>query len=160
MLNKQKKIKGFSLIEVIIGLSIIFISLISIITSYNFFLKVVNNNTKVAKAEFLLEEGVEVLRFIRDKSWNDFSGIPLSENKFLVFDAGTWIISDENNYIDNLYERSFVIDNVYRDSNDDIAETGTLDPETKKATISVSWSNLGATTTNSTSIYLTNLFDN
>lgn len=159
MFNKQK-IKGFGLTEVIVGLSVIFISLISIITSYNFFLKIANNNTKIVKAEFLLEEGVEVLRFIRDKGWNEFSNISLAENKFLIFQNGTWEISDENNYTDNLYERSFVIDNVYRDSNNDIVETGTLDTETKKVTISVSWSNLGSTTTNSTSVYLTNLFDN
>ncbi len=156
----NQKTRGIGLIEVVVGLSVIFVSMVSVMTAYNFFLKVANNNTMVVKAEFLLEEGVEALRFIRDKSWNDFSNIPTDTTYHLVFQEGTWLATSTNLYIDDFFERKFSINNVYRDSGDDISETGVLDDGSRKVIVSVSWFGAGATSTRSTSVYLTNLFDN
>ena len=106
---KKQKTRGVSLIEVIVGLSVIFVALVSVVGSYHFFLKVANSNTMVAKAEFLLEEGVESVRFIRDKSWGDFSGLSTETDYYLAFQDSTWSATTTNIYIDEFFERSFVI---------------------------------------------------
>ncbi|MBU1557539.1 prepilin-type N-terminal cleavage/methylation domain-containing protein [Patescibacteria group bacterium] len=156
----NKKNKGISLIEVLIGLSILLVSLVSVISTYNFFLKVANNNTEVIKAEFLLEEGIESIRFVRDKSWSDFSNIPVDTSHYLAFQGNSWSSTTTDPYIDGFFERSYILNNVYRDANDDIAEIGVLDEGIKKVTVFVSWPNSGSTSTLSTSVYLANLFDN
>lgn len=154
-----KRSKGISLIEVVIGVSVVFIALISVVTTYNFFLRMAQKNMKVVKVEFLLEEGVEALRSIRDLSWENFSGISTDTDHYLTFENGFWVATSTNTYIDNLFERKFVVNDVYRDGTDNISESGTLDEGTKKINVSVAWFDFGATSTRSTSIFLTNLFE-
>src|SRR3989344_5170826 len=52
------------------------------------------------------------------------------------------------------------LDDVYRHGGEDITESGTLDPDTKKVTVSVSWRAQSGTSTRSLSIYMTNMFNN
>lgn len=148
-----------SLIEMIIGISIVFVSIVSVVTVYHFFVRVSQVNAISVKAEFLLEEGVEAVRSVRDNSWTNFSAIPVNTEKHLSFLNGAWGVVDENNYIEGFFERKFIITDVYRDADDNIAETGTLDAGTKKVEVFVSWNDRGATTTKSTVIYLANLFE-
>src|SRR3989344_5524637 len=58
-------------------------------------------------------------------------------------------------------ERKITVENVFRDSNDNIdLSGGTQDPDTKKVSISVSWRDRNATTTINLSTYLSDIFDN
>ncbi|MEK7066025.1 MAG: hypothetical protein AAB965_00445, partial [Patescibacteria group bacterium] len=63
-------------------------------------------------------------------------------------------------YIDGDFDRTFVLSNVYRNSSDSIASSGTLDSGTKKLVVSVSYRTLLGTTTKTMSTYITNLFSN
>lgn len=155
---KNKK-RGIGSLEVLIGISIIFVSIFSTISSYHFFLKITQKNTKTIKTQYLLEEGAEAIRIIRDSDWTSFSNINVDTDKYLFFDGNTWVLADNNIYIDNFFERKIIIKNVYRDSDDKIAEAGTLDLGTRRADIYVSWFGASGTTTDSISIYLTNLSD-
>ncbi|MFC1623666.1 hypothetical protein ACFL05_00925, partial [Patescibacteria group bacterium] len=159
--NMSKNIlkKGISLLEVVIGISIIFVLVVSVVSTYNFFFRVAQKNTKTVKVEFLLEEGAEALRSIRDSGWEDFVNISSDTDHHLIFEEGVWKSTENNIYTDDIFERKFIITDVYRDNEDDISETGTLDSGSKKAEVFVSWSESGATTTQSISTILTNLFD-
>ncbi|OGD67137.1 hypothetical protein A2442_01940 [Candidatus Campbellbacteria bacterium RIFOXYC2_FULL_35_25] len=158
MLKNIDKTKGSGFVELIIGLSIIFVALTSVVSSYNFFFKVAKNNTKVIKAEFLLEEGVEVLKFVRDSDWTNISSLSSGSDYYLSFDGSLWSVSNTNVYIDDTYERKFVISDVYRDVDDNIAGMGALDIGTKDIEVFVSWLSSGATSTRSINIILTDLF--
>src|SRR3989339_536874 len=96
MLKNIDKTKGSGFVELIIGLSIIFVALTSVVSSYNFFFKVAKNNTKVIKAEFLLEEGVEVLKFVRDSDWTNISSLSSGSDYYLSFDGSLWSVSNTN----------------------------------------------------------------
>lgn len=158
MINFKDK-RGTGLVEIVIGLSIISVSFFSVVSAYNFFIKVAIRNADVTKINYLLEEEVEVVRSLRDASWANFYNLATSTDLSIVFEDGIWKATTTNIYIDGRFERHFVLDDVYRDAGGDIAVSGTLDEGTRKVSAFVSSSVAGATSTQSIEFYLTNLFE-
>lgn len=151
--------KGFGLIEIIIGSTILTISLIAISTYFQKSLQLSQDSGKTVQASFLLEEGIEVAKFFRDTSWQNISGLTAGTSYYFQFDGTKWATTSSNVFIDNIFERKLVINNVSRDANDDIVSSGgTNDADTKKTTVSVSWLGRSGTTTKSISTYITNIF--
>jgi Tfp pilus assembly protein PilV len=151
---------GLSLVEVIIATSIISVFLVTLVSVYNLYLTLSLSNIKKVEATFLAEEGIEVLRTVRDESWDGItaftSGVPYD----VVFSGGNWQATTTINKLDGLYERRIVLDDVMRNGSSDIVESGGInDPDTKKITVTVSWSDKNATTTKVIYSYMTNLFD-
>ncbi len=136
--------KGLTLVEVVIASAIILAAIVTLLGVHTLYLKVALANTDSVKAAFLLEEGIEETRYLRDDSWS----------------ANIAGLTSTTTSIDN-FERMVTLSAVYRDSNGDIVSSGgTLDTNTKLITSSVSWMVNGATTTKSISTYLTNLYAN
>jgi hypothetical protein len=81
------------------------------------------------------EEGMEAVRNIRDRNYLDL----VSGTYGLSFSNDTWTLVAPPETIDSYYQRTVLIEDVYRDGNGDIAEAGVLDPETKKITVTVTW---------------------
>lgn len=158
MINLKNK-KGAGLIEIVVGLSIISVSFFSVVTAYNFFIRVAVKNADVTKINYLLEEEVEVVRSLRDASWINFFGLATSTNYSIIFEEGLWKATTTNIYIDNRFERYFILNDVYRDAGGDIAVSGTLDNGTRKVSAFVSTFVAGATSTQTVDFYLTNLFE-
>lgn len=157
-LNKFNS-KGFGLIEIIIGSAILTISLIAISTYFQKSLQLSQDSRKTTQSSFLLEEGIEVVKFFRDTSWQNISGLTAGTSYYFQFDGTKWATTSSNIFTDNVFERKLVINNVSRDANDDIVSSGgTDDPDTKKVTVSVSWLGRNSTTTKSISTYITNIF--
>lgn len=151
--------KGFGLIEIIVGSAALTISLIAISTYFQRSLQLNQDSVKITQASFLLEEGLEVAKFFRDASWQNISGLTPGAAYYFEFDGTKWATTSSNVFVGGVFERELVIDNVSRDANDDIVSSGgTNDPDTKKATISVSWLTRNGTTTKFISTYLTNIF--
>ena len=152
---------GIGLIEAVAGVSIISIFIFSLMLASQLSQKIVGESVRNTQASFLLEEGVDAVKIIRDTSWSSGIGnLAVGTNYYFSYNGTTWISASNNVYVDGIFERKFVLNNVYRDASDDIAASGTLDGGTKKATVSVSWRGRTGTTTKSASFYLTDLFSN
>lgn len=152
---------GFSIVEVLVASVIISLVLVGLHTSTTQALRLVQQSTKRTQATFLMEETMEVLRSKRDAGWaSSLGALSAGTNYFLSFDGSAWNITTTNVFVDDLFERKFVLEDVSRDGNDDIAGSGTLDANTKKITVSVSWRAQTGTTTQSMSTYITDLFEN
>lgn len=152
--------RGFGLIEIVVGAAVLSLSLLGISAYYQQALNVSQRTGNFVRAGFLMEEGIEVAKFFRDTSWTNISGFTSGATYYLLWGGSTWATTTTNTFVDGMFERKLVISNVSRDSNDDIVSSGgTLDAGTKKATVSVSWNEKGATTTKSVSTYLTNFFN-
>ncbi|MDP2624781.1 MAG: hypothetical protein Q8P27_01200 [Candidatus Peregrinibacteria bacterium] len=82
------------------------------------------------------QEGLEAVRNMRDR---DFLLLTNGDHG-LSFASDTWIFIPAPENIDDFYYRTITVEDVYRDTNGDIAATGTLDPEMKKVTAQVEWS--------------------
>lgn len=158
---KTKFISGLGLLEAVVGVSVMSFIVFSLMLVMQMSNKIVSESTKSAQASFLLEEGMEALKIIRDTSWQG-NIVPLSvaSDYYFNFDGTTWKSTTTNAYIDGFFERKFKLESVYRDANDDISSAGTLDAGTKKAVVSVSWRGRNGTTTKILSSYITNLFNN
>jgi len=157
--NHKSYTHGFGLIEILVASAVLSVVLVAVSGFYQTALNVSQTTGERITAAFLLEEGMEAVKIIRDDSWSDIANLATDTSLYYNWTGITWATTTTNTFIDGLYERSFVVEDVYRDANDDIVFSGgTLDASIKRITVSVAWSRKGATTTRSISSYIANLF--
>jgi type II secretory pathway pseudopilin PulG len=157
---------GFTLIEIVLAAGILSSFMVTIALYYKKILDVSEDTTRYIQSGFLLEEGVEAVKLIRDEGWS--SGIvPLSTTTtYYLFWTGTrWTSTTTPTIVESVFTRTFTVGDVYRDATDNIVADpalGTFGTSSKKITFSVAWQSKGgrATTTKSAETYIMNLFNN
>ena len=156
-----KNKKGFSLIEIIVGVSILALCLLGIITVGQGFLRLSYQSFQNSQANFLLEEGAEVSRAFLDTSWTNISGLSTGTNYYLTFSGGKWATTTDASLgiIDHVFTRYINVSNVNRDTTtaDIVTSGGTLDSGTRKVTVVVTWQSSMVKVTKSAMLYLTNI---
>jgi prepilin-type N-terminal cleavage/methylation domain-containing protein len=153
--------RGFSLVEVIVAVSIAAISILSVWKVYNFFIKISISNPSLFQASFLAEEGIEAVKFMRDSGWSsNITSLSSDVPYTLVFNGSKWATTTSVVYIDNKFDRRVSVSDVYRDAFGNIGETGSFDPDTKKVLVTVSWKKDISTTTKEITTYVSNIFKN
>jgi len=151
--------RGFGFIEVVVGVGISTVILTGILLSFQSYLKRAVSLPERVAANFLAEEGLEALRFIRDENWATFAALS-GGTRYLAFVGGTWTITETPEYINGAL-RSFTISDVSRNAEDDIITSGGVnDSGTKKAEMAVAFVERGATTTLTLSTYFANIHAN
>ncbi len=157
----MKNKKGMALVEIIIGSAIISAGILAAITSYNVYVDYALSNNKNIQASYLLEEGLEVFTLFRNNGWNaNISGLSTTTTYYIAYSGSTWATTTTPQYVDGVFLRSITISDVKRDGTDVISSSGTYDPNTKKVTSTVEYSQGHATTTKSISTYITNIYAN
>lgn len=157
---------GFGLLEIVVASAIVGVSIFALSTAAVLSEKLQSQSADKIRANFLAEEGIEVARFLRDKSWNtNLANLSQGTNYYINFSTTTsqWNISQSlEPYIVSIFERKILVDPVYRDLNDNIVSSGGAeDLDSKKITAVVSWKERGdATSTVSISTYLSDIFNN
>ncbi|USN87370.1 MAG: prepilin-type N-terminal cleavage/methylation domain-containing protein [Candidatus Nomurabacteria bacterium] len=116
---------GFSLIEVILGVSIITIIGIFVGLSVTQFSSTRNTILSETKKIYLAEEGYEIIRLLRDETWTNISSLSLDTTYFLDISTTTLAISGTPEIINNDYTRSFSLQYAYRDGSNDIVASST-----------------------------------
>lgn len=161
-LKNKKKNYGFSLIEVLIACAIITTSIFALISTAQKGISLSNQALRATQASFLAEEGSEAVKSIRDGSWATISALSLNTTYYITYNTSTntWSLSTTPTAaIDSIFTRTVTFSQVLRDSNDDIAATGTADSRTKKVTVVVSWvSSDGSTISQTVPFYLADIF--
>lgn len=157
--------KGFGLLEIVIASAIVSVSIFSLSAVSVLGSRLQSASLEKIRANFLAEEGLEAMRFLRDKGWDaNISSLSAGVNYYLNFSTSTswWSVSSAAQpYIDSLFDRKITVESVSRDSGDNIVLSGgTVDPDTKKINVSVSWQERNATNTVMLSTYLSDVFDN
>lgn len=161
----KKYIKGFSLVEVLIACAIMATSVLALMAASTNGIQLSNQTLKQTQANFLLEEGAEAVKSIRDESWENISNITLNTDYYLTFDSGTnsWSLGTTPvGAIDSLFTRKVVFSGVSRDINDDIVSSGGSydDDKTVKVIVSISWpSTQGSTSSRDLSFYISDIFN-
>lgn len=160
--NNQQKKKGMSLVEVVIAAAIIGASVVFIMGIYTGLSKLSYRNTARIQSAMLAEEGIVALKTMRDSGWTSrIAPLTLGTTYSLIWLNSMWQATTTSVLIDSQFERTFVISSVSRDTNSDIVTSGgTVDPNSKKVTVSVAWEDNGATTTKSLEGYIFNIFNN
>jgi len=159
--NKKYHTKdGFGLIEVVIGVAIISVSLFAIMSSARGAVDLNRRAISDIKGKLILEEGGEVIRFMRDSAWSNISYLSTTTTYYLATTTTGWIATTTQNKIDEIFYRSFIISDVFRGAGDKISQSGSYDSGTKKITVTVLQDGRFGTTTKQTVFYLSDIFDN
>ncbi len=159
--KKSKNSSGFALVELLIACAIISLVTFTIVSAGGKGVELSNQALSQTQASFLLEEGGEAVKIIRDNAWSNISALTLNTNYYLSYNTGTdvWSLSTTPSVIDNTFTRTIVVSAVNRDSNDDIvASGGTTDPNIKKVVVSVSWPGVSGTISKSLTFYVADIF--
>ncbi|OGL90340.1 hypothetical protein A3I45_01475 [Candidatus Uhrbacteria bacterium RIFCSPLOWO2_02_FULL_53_10] len=144
--------RGFSIIELLAGAGILTLSLSALLGFLAFTLTASSFLKQQAEATALAGETLEAVRSFRDgTSWNvddpqnqyDGLGQVQAGVAYHVEVSGNipprWQLLLGTETV-KAYTRSVIFENVQRDVNDNIVESGGIqDPDTKKATVTVSW---------------------
>lgn len=156
-----KNNRGITLVEVLVASAIILSAVVTLIAVHSLYLRAAFTSANAMKAAYLLEEGIEAIRYMRDASWEENIGVLSIGTPYgIVFENGLWSGSTTAFMVDK-FERTITLNTVYRDINGDIVPTpGTLDPGTLHLNASVSWWTGSATTTKSVSTYISNYYEN
>jgi type II secretory pathway pseudopilin PulG len=156
MLKKAKF--GFALIEVLIAVTIISGALIIIVSSTTQSLSYSYVTLKNYQATLATEEAVEAVKAIKIENWtNNISTLVSGTNYGITLGLNNWQTTPTPQTTDLGFTRTIVLDDVYRDANDDIATSGTLDSGVKKVTITTTWSYTGRDYSQIVEFYIFNI---
>ena len=153
--------KGISIVEVVIASAIISLSMISITNVYGNFLTLSLANTEKVQAVFLLDEGVEAIKTMRNYSWSSVASSTLATTYYLTWQNSRWQSTTTPNSIDNKFIRTFTVSNVFRDAStlNIVNNGGVLNNDSKVINLNVSWNYKGATSNKQISFYVFNLYE-
>jgi len=163
--KKKSLMMGFGMIEVVVAVAIIGVAFTALFDVYASYLRVQFANTRIVKAGFLIDEGLEIVRLFRDTSWSSqISNKTIGTEYYFAWTGAAWQTTTTPQTVDTLYTRKVVFSNAYRDSSDRLVSSGgTLDLDTRGYAVTVTWpTNTGAsaTTSRQVSSYITNMFTN
>ncbi len=159
---KQRLRRGFSLVEVVVAIALLLAIFLSVNGYFRTALDVSDTTTRHIQSTYLAEEGIEAIRSLRDDGWTT-NIIPLSTTTtyYLYWTGSQWTPTTTPQTVEKLYTRSFVIRDIFRDANYDIASAGTFDRDTKRFVFSVAWpTTSGGVATETAETIIGNLFLN
>jgi Tfp pilus assembly protein PilV len=159
---RSRSSKGFTIVEALIASSVALIVILGVTSAFTLTLSASTGTVNRVQASFLQEEGQEAIRLMRDDSWTtNIAGQTAGTPFYLTYSGATWKATSTPQYIDGKFLRTVTLDTVSRNGSSDIVTSGgTVDSNTMKVTVAVSWYDHGATTTRSLQTYLTNIFSN
>jgi type II secretory pathway pseudopilin PulG len=156
MHNKKSQL-GFFLIEVVVASAVIGTVLIYMISTINGSVDVSKRALERTQASYLLEEGVEVTKGVRDNGWSGIAAVTLGTSYYTVWTGSSWTLSSTPQTIGG-FTRTIVFSAVSRDGNSDIVATGgTIDTGTKKGVVAVSWNTPTGPRTERVTFYISDI---
>ena len=145
----MRKREGFGLVEIVIAIGIITSALFASAVLVKMASQAIRQTTQSEQATFLAQEGIEVVRLLRDISWSsNIAPLAAGSTYYPVFNSGTqtWSLDTTNpGPIAGSFTRTVSVEDVYRkNADDDIVDASspepkTIDPGTKKIIVETSW---------------------
>lgn len=146
---------GQSLVELLLVIAIASLVLPSITTVFVTSRAGRSQSNLRQQAVAYAKEALEAVRVVRENDWDTFA---VNGTYYPQISATTWVLTPGTQTVNGL-TRSVVLSDVYRDQSGAIAQSGTLDPSTKKVVITVSWNQPIAQQIQTTA-YLTRYLEN
>lgn len=163
-----KNTKGIGLVEILIVTAVLGVGFLAVISFLIYSRGVTFQVARTTEATTIAEEGIEAVRSMRDEDWGNNIVPLISGNTYYPVVSGVnpddkWTLTTAPQpLIDNLYTRTVVVENVGRDGSDDIDPSGGGNPDsnTKKVTVTVTWTENGRNKQVQLVAYITNLLSN
>jgi Tfp pilus assembly protein PilV len=149
--------KGFFLIEVVVATAVIATVLVALLGAITKSVQVSALALQKTQAAYLLDEGAEAVKFLRNGSWDSIANLEDGAQYYLLWNGNAWTLTQTPQSVDS-FARSITVASVYRDVTGDIVETGgTLDAGTRKVLISVSWQSAAGAVTETLPLYIADI---
>jgi Tfp pilus assembly protein PilV len=151
-LTKTAK-SGQSILEIIIAVAIFTLSMSSVVVLYLGVFKTNLKNNERLRADLYLQEGLEAMRSIRDYN---YSQLVNTTTGGLSRTSGYWLLTGSPETLGQ-FTRTIRVEDVQRNSSCNIvASGGTVDSNSKKVTVTITWDYDGVPGTTSAIEYLNN----
>ena len=154
--NMFIKRPAFSLIEIVVVLFLIVVIVPAINNVLSQSVRAMGSMQREVEALYLAQEGMEVVRAIRDESWDAF--VLQDGQKYLNNLSNPPTLSQSSNLIDDKYQRIVLIEQLWRDSNGELTtqSAGNTLADARLVTVTVQWTEFGQTQSVELKTYLTN----
>ena len=162
-MKKSFSNRGISVVEIIIGASIIAATFVITIGVYSSLLRLSGEALPRIQSAMIADEGVQALRSLRDASFgSNIAGLTLDTPYYLAWSqaSSSFFATTTPTLIDDTFYRTFTLSNMYRDGAQNIVPSGTLDAGGRLATINVSFQKRNGTSTQVLQTYILNTFNN
>lgn len=158
MHTRRSLTKGFTLIEVVVGAAIILLFISALSAALSLYVSILPDRVDNVKAQYLVQEGIEVVKYLRNEGWDtNIAALSNNTDYYLQLDAGAWSLTTTEQITDG-FTRTIVFSDMYRDGNNDIATSGTLDLDGRLVTVTASWAS--GTRSESLQTYITDILGN
>lgn len=159
----KQNTKGFGILEVLIVSAILSVSMIGIMTAFTFYIKEGLKTTRKIQASYILEEGAEAIRYLRDESFStNIVPITTGSTYYIATSTTGWMATSTPTFFFDDFTLMVSLEDVYRkDSDSDIVPLSyvgakTIDPSIRKVILTTDWITSSSTMTT----YIADLFDN
>jgi type II secretory pathway pseudopilin PulG len=153
---------GVGLIEIVVVIAVIGVTFLGFYQLIALSIRPIQESARASQAAYLAQEGIEAVRTLRNESWgSNITPLVDEANYYPGVSAGNWTLAaTDPGPIDGLYRRTVTVHEVFRDADDNINPTGTLDEKTKKVTARVSWDERGKGKEVTLTTYVTDFLSN
>ncbi len=140
--NKDSKYKGFSLLEILMAISIFTIMAGSVAIFSMDAIAFVKNQEISVEANSQMNQIMNAIVDYKAVNWSDFASQTGGNPKYFSTSGSVLAISD-GSAVSNNITTYFTVESVYRDEVFNIVETGgLLDPYSRKVTVFASWNDI------------------
>lgn len=121
--------RGAGLVEVVVGVGLLSIVLTGLVAAFHLYLAASVRNVERVAASFLAEEGLEVVRYLRDAGWDaNIAPRPLATSLFLSYDGASWEATTTP--VLGAFRRTVTFTEAFRKTSDgDIVSASSTDPK-------------------------------
>ena len=148
---------GLGVIEIVVVIAVIVTVFAGLLQLSSLEARVQERAREESKAYLLAREAMEAARFVRDESWATFFALTFETSYYPVISSSSWTLSSSDPGAIDGFSRRVVLHEVFRDGSDNIAPSGTPDPDTRRIEVIVGWTSRGGSSKSVTlETYLTN----
>jgi Tfp pilus assembly protein PilV len=161
-MKKNSFSKGITIVEIVVAAGIIAVSVIGIIGAIQVYLKIVFQNTREAQAVLLLDETAEAIQYLRDEGFDEhIANKDLNTEYSIYWNGSGYEFGTGTIALPYEMTRTVSFDEVRRDSSDQIVTSGgTVDDDTRKAIITITWPYKDEVKTLSSEVLIHNIYEN
>jgi hypothetical protein len=159
---KYSFIKGISIVEIIIAAGIIAVSVTGIAGAIQIYSKIVYQNTRQSQAVLMLDEGAEAIQYMRDMGFQTYiEPLNIGEDYSIYWNGTGYELATTTILLPYDMTRTVAFAEVRRDGSDQIVTSGgSIDLNTKKAIITITWPYKNETKTLVSEMLIHNTYEN
>jgi type II secretory pathway pseudopilin PulG len=135
--------RGVTVVEVMVSLFIMLLVFTFVGQTFTLFFRAQERALQHTQALFFAEEGIEILKYIRDDDWMEIDSRTVGTRYYLSVASTTVGITTTPEVIDGRYTRSFILRSGYRSASNDLvpstASGASIDGDTYIVESYVAW---------------------